>query len=76
LDEVQNTSILATGRPGCYRRSISCLPLSQMRDTFRESIAKRFSALALFGHGAMSGLSLLWAAKRTRTLLIISVSVD
>jgi hypothetical protein len=27
----------------------------------------------VFGRGAMSGLSLLWAAKRTRTLLIISV---
>jgi hypothetical protein len=34
------------------------------------------SANSTFGHGAMSGLSLLWAAKRTRTLLIISVSVD
>src|SRR6516164_7517406 len=42
----KNTSILKTDRPGCYRQSISCLPLSRLSDTFRESIAKRFSAMA------------------------------
>jgi len=46
LDEVDDTSILKTGRPLCYRWSLPWWPYSQTNRPPQRAIAQRFSALA------------------------------
>jgi hypothetical protein len=46
LDEVDDTSILKTGRPARYRRSLSWVPRQQIIPTPQRSIAERFRPLA------------------------------
>src|ERR1035441_8064041 len=63
LDEVDDTSIFKTGHPARYPRSFVWLPGSQMSHPLQRAIAQRFSALAHFGHRAMSAVSPLCAQK-------------
>jgi len=42
LDEVDDTSILKTGRPACYRRSLIRLPCPRSCRPLQRAIAKRF----------------------------------